>query len=155
MLLKEWALESWARCLGAGLGAFVLGSWAHAWAPAWAPAWARAWAPAWAPADRFFEFANANMRSRPLVHAFRLNWGRVLSSQSFENGAGVLQALGAGLGGLGRTNMDPWAFSKNLACMFRIALGSILIDPALTSCKDRSATHSSWRLCKMKLFYNY
>ena len=90
MLWKESALESWARCLGAGLGAFVLGSWAHAWAPAWAPA------------DRFFEFANANMRSRPLVHAFRLNWGRVLSSQSFENGAGVLQALGAGLGaGLG------------------------------------------------------
>ena len=106
MLWKESALESWARCLGAGLGAFVLESWVHAWAPAWAPtwapAWARAWAPAWAPADRFFEFANANMRSRPLVHAFRLNWGRVLSSQSFENGAGVLQALGAGLGaGLG------------------------------------------------------
>ena len=76
-------------CLGAGLGAGVA-------------------------ADRFFEFANANMRSRPLVHAFRLNWGRVLSSQSFENGAGVLQALGAGLGaglgGLGRSKIDHLAF---------------------------------------------
>ena len=110
MLWKESALECLGACLGACWNAWAHKSWAHAWAPAWAPAWARAWAPAWArawapawaPADRFFEFANANMRSRPLVYAFRLNWGRVLSSQSFENGAGVLQALGAGLGaGLG------------------------------------------------------